>query len=77
MHRVLSIVLLLPAVLRAQDPPPAAAPKGDVLKFTFDASKVFPGTTRDVWVYVPNGDPERRPVREQDASVQGPQCSTG
>jgi gluconolactonase len=28
-------------------------PKGEVLKFTFDHSKVFPGTTRDYWVYVP------------------------
>src|ERR1700730_8818490 len=28
-------------------------PKGEVLKFTFDKSKVFPGTTRDYWVYVP------------------------
>jgi gluconolactonase len=28
-------------------------PKGEVLKFTFDSSKIFPGTTRDYWVYVP------------------------
>ncbi|HVK12405.1 MAG TPA: SMP-30/gluconolactonase/LRE family protein [Gemmataceae bacterium] len=49
MYRVLSVALLLPTVLAAQDPPP----KGEVLKFTFDASKIFPGTTRDVWVYVP------------------------
>jgi sugar lactone lactonase YvrE/poly(3-hydroxybutyrate) depolymerase len=30
-----------------------AAPKGEVLKFTFDHSKIFPGTVRDYWVYVP------------------------
>lgn len=28
-------------------------PKGEILKFTFDASKIFPGTTRNVSVYVP------------------------
>ena len=28
-------------------------PRGEVLKFTFDQSKIFPGTTRDCWVYVP------------------------
>src|SRR5215218_2326757 len=40
--------------------PPAAAlgaaevPKGEVTKYTFDKSKVFPGTVRDYWVYVPS-----------------------
>jgi len=28
-------------------------PKGEVLKFTFDKSKIFAGTVRDYWVYVP------------------------
>jgi gluconolactonase len=28
-------------------------PKGEVLKFTFDNSKYFPGTWREYWVYVP------------------------
>jgi gluconolactonase len=28
-------------------------PKGEILKFTFNQSKIFPGTTRDYWVYVP------------------------
>ncbi|MBI5683839.1 MAG: SMP-30/gluconolactonase/LRE family protein [Verrucomicrobia bacterium] len=28
-------------------------PKGEVLKFTFENSRIFPGTTRDYWVYVP------------------------
>jgi SMP-30/Gluconolactonase/LRE-like region len=28
-------------------------PKGEILKFTFNNSKIFPGTTRDYWVYVP------------------------
>ena len=28
-------------------------PKGEMLKFTFASSKIFPGTTRDYWVYIP------------------------
>ena len=28
-------------------------PKGELLKFTFDQSKIFPGTWREYWVYVP------------------------
>jgi gluconolactonase len=28
-------------------------PKGEVLHFTFDHSKIFPGTFRDYWIYVP------------------------
>ncbi len=51
----------LPAPGRAaQEPRPGpdslpqpGVPKGEVLKFTFDRSRIFPGTTRDYWVYVP------------------------
>ncbi len=28
-------------------------PKGEILKFTFENSKIFPGTTREVTVYIP------------------------
>lgn len=28
-------------------------PKGEVMKFTFENSKIFPGTWREYWVYVP------------------------
>ncbi|MCF0070919.1 SMP-30/gluconolactonase/LRE family protein [Dyadobacter sp. CY261] len=31
----------------------AGVPKGEVLKFVFDQSKIFPGTWREYWVYVP------------------------
>ncbi len=31
----------------------AGVPKGEVLKFTFSNSKLFPGTSRDYWIYVP------------------------
>src|SRR6185369_15185788 len=33
--------------------PQADAPKGEVLKFSFEQSKIFPGTVRDYWVYIP------------------------
>ena len=51
MFRLLAIgFAVLPfTMLQAQDAPP----KGEVIKFVFEQSKVFPGTTRDVWVYVP------------------------
>ena len=31
----------------------AGVPKGEVLKFSFSKSTIFPGTTRDCWIYVP------------------------
>ncbi|HEU0173575.1 MAG TPA: SMP-30/gluconolactonase/LRE family protein [Blastocatellia bacterium] len=31
----------------------AGVPKGEVLKFTFENSKIFPGAWREYWVYVP------------------------
>src|SRR6266851_9381004 len=33
--------------------PHEAVPRGGVAKYTFDQSRIFPGTTRDYWVYVP------------------------
>ncbi|HEX8295029.1 MAG TPA: SMP-30/gluconolactonase/LRE family protein [Chthoniobacteraceae bacterium] len=33
--------------------PQPNVPKGEILKFSFEASKIFPGTTREVTVYVP------------------------
>src|SRR5580704_6939518 len=33
--------------------PHEGVPKGEVTKYTFDNSKIFPGTTREYWVYVP------------------------
>src|SRR5262245_8059428 len=62
---VLGLTLLLLAIplVAAQTPdnyepgpdskPQPGVPKGEVLKFTFEHSKIFPGTTRDYWVYVP------------------------
>jgi gluconolactonase len=48
-------------VLRADDAKSTAAPpKGEVVKYTFDHSKIFPGTVRDYWIYMPKQyDPEK------------------
>src|SRR4029450_10936366 len=41
---------------------PAAAPKGEVAKYVFEESKVFPGTVRDYWIYVPRQYDPARPA---------------
>src|SRR3982751_1130129 len=33
--------------------PQPNVPKGEIIKFTFDKSKIFPETVRDYWIYVP------------------------
>ncbi len=40
----------------------AAPPKGDVLKLSFADSKVFPGTVRDYWIYVPKQYSPEKPA---------------
>ncbi|MFO0886029.1 MAG: hypothetical protein U0894_17910, partial [Pirellulales bacterium] len=45
---LLAMLVLVPQYAAAQD-----VPKGEVLKFSFSNSKVFPGTIRDYWVYIP------------------------
>ncbi len=45
--------VLPPAGLRADEPPPADVPKGEVTQYQFAESKIFPGTVRDYWVYIP------------------------
>jgi sugar lactone lactonase YvrE/enterochelin esterase-like enzyme len=38
----------------------ADVPKGEVIRYSFGRSKIFPGTVRDYWVYVPaQYDPEK------------------
>ena len=54
--RVLPFLLLLgqAAPLRADHRgAEAGASEGEVSKYTFDQSKIFPGTVRDYWIYVP------------------------
>src|SRR3954467_14506764 len=42
--------------------PAAEIPKGEVTKYAFDRSKIFPGTVRDYWVYVPKQYDPARPA---------------
>jgi len=39
--------------LRADGSQTDSAPKGEVAQYTFNESKIFPGTVRDYWIYVP------------------------
>jgi enterochelin esterase-like enzyme len=63
-------VLVLASSLRATDDyvpgpdsePHDGVPKGEVTKYTFDHSKIFPGTVRDYWVYVPKQYDPARPA---------------
>lgn len=61
---LLLICLFVPLLATAQSPEeaypvdPASeehadVPKGEVLKFVFDKSNIFPGTWREYWVYIP------------------------
>jgi gluconolactonase len=43
------LLVIAPLSARADDP----VPKGEVTKHVFDQSKIFPGTTREYWIYVP------------------------
>lgn len=51
---ILTAAILISTALagapKAQD---AEVPKGEVTKHAFDQSKIFPGTYRDYWIYVP------------------------
>jgi sugar lactone lactonase YvrE/enterochelin esterase-like enzyme len=55
-----SALLLAPALRAADDYPPGpdskvqpGVPQGELIKFEFASSKIFPGTTREVTIYVP------------------------
>lgn len=57
LSKLLLLVTLLGFVafltVSAADAPRGDAPKGEVAKYSFDHSKIFPGTVRDYWIYVP------------------------
>jgi sugar lactone lactonase YvrE/enterochelin esterase-like enzyme len=61
-HVLALLILITGSTLRAQEPdyplgpdsqPQESVPRGTVTKYAWNNSKVFPGTTRDYWVYVP------------------------
>lgn len=49
----LMLAISRPGTAQTPAADPNATPQGEVLKFSFDKSKVFPGTVRDYWIYVP------------------------
>ncbi|MEJ7679198.1 MAG: alpha/beta hydrolase-fold protein [Segetibacter sp.] len=65
MKKVLLIILLLAQIHAFEQAPVESytedsasvehtgVPKGEVLKFTFNNSKIFPGTWREYWIYIP------------------------
>jgi sugar lactone lactonase YvrE/enterochelin esterase-like enzyme len=60
MRKLATVMLCAAALCAAQEYTPGpdsqahdGAPKGKVTKHTWSASKIYPGTTRDYWVYVP------------------------
>ena len=56
-------------------------PKGETFSFTFEKSKVFPGTSRNVTVYVPKQYDGKTPacvyVNQDGVQYKAPTCSTG
>ena len=53
MRTLFAILLAATGVAVTSPAQTSAVPKGVVTKYTFDQSRVFPGTTREYWVYVP------------------------
>jgi gluconolactonase len=60
---------LTTAILAADDyvpgpdsKPQADVPRGEVNQYVFEGSKIFPGTTREYWVYLPKQYDARKPT---------------
>ena len=66
----LLVVLLLPAALMAADDyklgpesqPQDGVPRGTVTKFSWTSAKIYPGTVRDYWVYIPQQYKDSQPA---------------
>lgn len=67
------LALTLLALLAAQD-----VPKGDLTKHVFDQSRIFPGTTRDYWIYVPKQYDPAKPaclyVNQDNVQFKAPEA---
>src|SRR3981081_4313053 len=40
----------------------AGVPKGEILKFVFENSKIYPGTWREYWIYIPAQYRQEKPA---------------
>ena len=49
----IAICCLVGALLASSSASAQETPKGEIIKYTFDQSKIFPGTTREVSIYIP------------------------
>src|SRR6187402_2007935 len=54
--------LLASSSVGADEPKTEGVPQGEVRQFSFDQSKIFPGTVRDYWIYVPKQYDPARPA---------------
>lgn len=81
--RLLAFILLVAPAFAADDYQPGpdslpqdGVPKGELLKFEFKDSKIFPGTVRDYWVYVPAQYTGKKPacvhVNQDGVQFQAP-----
>lgn len=81
--RLLALLLIAAPVFAADDYQPGpdsmpqdGVPKGELLKFEFKDSKIFPGTVRDYWVYVPAQYTGKKPacvhVNQDGVQFQAP-----
>src|SRR6185369_14298660 len=52
-NAVLGVLLQIMAASVASAQPAGPVPQGEVTKYAFNSSKIYPGTVRDYWVYVP------------------------
>ena len=83
-HALLCLFLIFVSLFNSAEdkPTPPAAPaatypKGDVTKYTFDQSRIFPGTWREYWVYVPKQYDPAKPacvyVNQDGVQFKAPQ----
>ena len=81
--RLLAFLLVAAPAFAADDyqlgpdsKPQDGVPKGELLKFEFKDSKIFPGTVRDYWVYVPAQYTGKKPacvhVNQDGVQFQAP-----
>jgi sugar lactone lactonase YvrE/enterochelin esterase-like enzyme len=47
------LLFAAPGTLAADSRPETDRPKGEIARYSFEKSRIFPGTVRDYWIYVP------------------------
>lgn len=60
--RTLAVAILFLGVIHTATLADETVPKGEVTKYTFDQSKIYPGTVREYWVYVPQQYQPEKPA---------------